>query len=261
MCSSDLGGQKPVDINALSEFCANEGRRDLYERLSAKPIDDLSIEELYNLRQEVHRLIAESSPDHAFAKTHCSLSIIGGVETVTPDVTAGAIYVVRNPLDVAVSFQGHFAVDLDAIVEALCSPSYDLPTTNQQVHQHLGGWSDHVTGWRDAPGLEPLLLRCEDVLRAPFTEFTKVTKYLKLPRDPERAKRAIRFSRFDELAKQEASGGFDERARVDQTFFRRGRTGQWREALNDTQVARLIECHGEVMTQLGYLRKNGEPVF
>jgi hypothetical protein len=253
------GGAQPVDINQLTRFSYSEARRDLYDRLSDRPVDDLDVDALYQLRQRVHRHIAETTQGHAIVKTHCSLSVIGGVETVTPDVTAGAIYITRNPLDVAVSYRDHFDADMNGVIDAFCSPHHELITDGQQVHQHLGGWAEHVSGWRDAPGLNPLVLKYEDMLRSPTKAFAKVMAYLQIPKDIERLKRAIRFSRFEELQRQETTAGFTERPREGAKFFRGGRAGGWRRTLSSEQVERLLEANRPVMRDLGYLKRDGSP--
>ena len=40
--------------------------------------------------------------------------------------TAGAIYILRNPLDVAVSYSAHFGVSLDELITALSNDNVPL---------------------------------------------------------------------------------------------------------------------------------------
>ena len=47
--------------------------------------------------------------------------------------------------------------------------------------------------------------------------------------------------------------------RDDQVFFHSGRVGGWRQALTKENVASLIDVHGEVLRELGYLDKQGRP--
>ena len=103
------------------------------------------------------------------------------------------------------------------------------------------------------------MLRYEDLRTKPFKTFGKVVKFLTLPADPERIKRAIRFSNFDEVSRQERAAGFKERVRDDQMFFHSGRVGGWSEHLSKENVASMIDVHGEVLRELGYLYKQGRP--
>ena len=42
-------------------------------------------------------------------------------------------------------------------------------------------------------------------------------------------------------------------------FFHSGRVGGWRDHLSDDLVGRMIDVHGEVLRELGYLDKQGRP--
>ncbi len=39
------------------------------------------------------------------------------------DLTAGAIYVVRNPLDLVISLADHYGVDIDKAIEVMSDPN------------------------------------------------------------------------------------------------------------------------------------------
>jgi len=91
--------------------------------------------------------------------------------------------------------------------------------------------------------------------------FTSVTRFVGLPVDGARVRKAIAFSSFDILRKQEEEHGYGEKMPTSESFFRKGETGSWREVLTNTQVARIIADHGEVMRRFGYLTEAGEPVF
>ncbi len=83
-------------------------------------------------------------------------------------------------------------------------------------------------------------------------------KYLGLPADPARLRRAIRFSSFETLARQERERGFIEQSKSNEQFFRKGQVGDWRSALTEAQVERVIENHRDVMRDFGYLSKDGK---
>ena len=61
--------------------------------------------------------------------------------------------------------------------------------------------------------------------------------FLRLPTSRQLA-RAIEKSSFEELARQEAAHGFVERPETAEKFFRKGETGQWREALTENRSRR-----------------------
>lgn len=95
---------EPVHINDLDTFAEGDMNAWPYERVLGGPIEDRSVEEIYAVRARAHRLLANTRPGVVFVKTHNRLATFDGMPTITPDVTFGAIYVVRNPLDVMVSY-------------------------------------------------------------------------------------------------------------------------------------------------------------
>ena len=55
------------------------------------------------------------------------------------------------------------------------------------------------------------------------------------------------------MQRQEKRRGFAEKSRHGSAFFRQGKTDQWRDELAAEQIDRMIEAHGEVMADFGYL--------
>lgn len=250
-------GEDPFDINRLPSFSFADMRVEPYERISGRPASTLTGADFNHLRPQVHRRFAKAREGPVFVKTHSVLALMGNVPTITPEVTAGAIYVVRNPLDVVVSYAAHNALGIDTAIDLVCLDSFRVPAGSGQVPQFIGDWSAHVQSWRDAPGLPRVVLRYEDMVAHPATAFESVIAFLKLPRDRRKLKRAIRNSAFPVLAAQESAAGFRERPPPAERFFRRGRSGGWRDALTPDQVARLVDHHRAMMTDLGYLTPSG----
>ena len=226
-----------------------------YSGLKAEQLDRPTIAQL---RPRVHKWLAASRAEDVFVKTHNVIAKIDGVPLITPEATAGAIYVVRNPFDVAVSFSHHYQVTLDRAVELLIEPNYFLPAQGGQIEQYLGSWGRHVAAWTKAPGLTRHLMRYEDMAKAPLKAFGDLTRFLGLPQDEDRLKRAVRFSDFKELSRQEQSIRFVESRPDGKTkFFRQGESGGWRRVLSQAQIGRLVEAYRPVLQELGYIAADG----
>ena len=250
----------PVTINELPRFAYGDGVMLHYETFSGKAADELSEDDLVRLRPAVQMWMARSNaPLDIFVKTHNALMIADGKPLHTPQATAGGIYVVRNPMDVAVSFAHHFQLSFQAAVDALCTPNYVLPPGSGMLLQVLGDWSQHYKTWRDAPGLTKHMMRYEDMRADPMRAFGALIQFLGFPKDKKQLRKAIRFTSFKQLKKQEDREAFVE-ARPDGAtrFFREGATGGWRDDLTDAQTRQLIDCHGTVMQELGYLGRDGK---
>ena len=91
--------------------------------------------------------------------------------------------------------------------------------------------------------------------------FTKAVKFSGLDFDLDRVKKALRFSSFDTLQSQEQEHGFGEKMLFSESFFRKGKVGNWREKLTPEQAAQIASDHTDVMKRFGYLTDDGEIVF
>jgi hypothetical protein len=186
-----------------------------------------------------------------FVKTHNALVVDRGTPTITMEHTAGAIYIVRNPLDVAVSLADHLGVPIDEAITRLAS-NMETSNTKAAVYEHRGNWSRHVDSWTRVqhPGLH--VVRYEDLRAEPEKAFGGICRFLGLRPPPERLKKAIEFSSFEQLSRQEAQEGFRERTAAQDRFFRKGQVEGWRDVLTPAQAARLVARHGAQMAKFGY---------
>jgi hypothetical protein len=243
----------PVDINSLPDFAHGDMRAEYYAQVAGRTAAELAWPDINALRPQVHRFLAGSRPGLVFVKTHTLLTTIDGVPTITPDATAGAIYVVRNPFDVAVSFAHHYGLSIDEGVRALCLSELRIEPKAGHIPQLVSDWSSHLESWIRPPGLQRLIVRYEDMLASPQGTFGKVLEFLHLPKDRERLKRAIRHSSFRVLAEQERKRGFVERSRNAERFFRKGGAGSFRDDLSEQQVAALVDRHRSMLREQRYL--------
>ena len=240
----------PISINELPKFVLGDGLAPAFKKVAGRSVEGMSVDEIQRLRVEVHKMFARSSPDTVFVKTHNAVALLDDVPTITPEATAGAIYIIRNPLDVAVSYAHHYDVSSDRAIEVMGSELTALPVHGNQVYQYLGSWSGHVRSWTTVSGLDPHVVRYEDMMFRPDKTFHRLIKFLGMPLETTRLKKAIRFSSFATLSRQEEKHGFIEAVPVDnRVFFRKGKVGDWREKLTPTQVERFIDDHREVMAE------------
>jgi hypothetical protein len=252
----------PVPINELPRFILGDGIAAPFERVAGRSVEGMDEHEIQRLRPLVHRMFVDSSPDTVFVKTHNAIAFLDEIPMITPECTAGAIYVIRNPLDVVISYAHHYGVDFDRAIEVMGSDELELPTHGHLVCQYLGSWSSHVKSWLEAPGLAPHVIRYEDMVAKPGKTFRRLIKFLGLPHNPARLERAVRFSSFKVLARQEQQSGFIEAVPIDnRTFFRKGKVGDWRNHLTRQQAQRVIDDHREVMAAHRYLKPDGRPAF
>ena len=248
---------KPVSINFIRGIAAaRRPRFDLFTGLSSRDCTDYEAD---RLRPAVYRLWAGCDlPRHVTAgmKTHDACRDAFGGEPLFPeDVTAGAVYLVRDPLDVIVSWSFFFGYgdDFSRAIADLADPSQSLGG-GTALRQWLHTWSEHVESWLAAP-FPVLVVRYEDLTADTVGNLRRVVRFLGLdnPPDEERLRQAVAFSSFRRLKAEEATDGFREAPPSDcGPFFRSGRVGAGRKLLSEAQIEAVVAAHGDTMAKFGY---------
>ena len=187
-----------------------------------------------------------------------------GRPLVSSSATIGALYFIRNRLDVAVSYAHHNATDVDSAIAMMGNPDHALCSKpgrlHNQLRQRMLSWSGHVLSWVDSP-LRVHVLRYEDMLAQALETFSGAARFAELDYDTDAIREAIEASSFDKLKSQEDEHGFQEKNPRAGSFFRKGAAGSWRETLTDAQRDRIIDDHESVMRRFGYLTDDREPVY
>lgn len=249
----------PVDINDMSTLTSGDSLVQWYRHLDPRPPLAWSREDVAKMRRGAQLAMVASKPETVIMKTHNALLAPHGLPIIQMDLTAGAIYVVRNPLDLVLSLADHYGVDIDKAIEVMNDPNNGGMADGNIVFEIHSTWSVHVKSWTGRPHPGLLVVRYEDMLAKPLHSFGAVTRFMGLKPTRERLERAIDLSSFKNLRAQEEAKGFREKSEKGTSFFRVGRSGQWKEKLSQAQIDRLIENHREQMTRFGYLDQAGKP--
>jgi hypothetical protein len=194
-----------------------------------------------------------------------------------------AVYIVRNPLDVCLSFGRHMDQPLDKAIQSMGQPYKKLKGNPKIYPQHIGSWSTNVLSWLKQNRFPTLIIKYESLVRDP-NEFLKILSFFGLPLREERFKAAVEFSKFSNLkAKEEQmleqsiavqsmetvpSDAIPEDASKKSLrpiaykeargstgrFFNVGKYNQWQDKLSTDQITRILRDHGQVMQMLGYAK-------
>lgn len=245
--------EKPAPINQAYRVGPSDAVATLYRKVAKGDVDLSVARTSLKLRNQVIRAHSSNGADVNFMKTHNSNMEAHGRRLIPPNLTRGAIYIIRNPFDMAVSFAHHYNSDMDDVAKAIGNPAHIVSPDPSVVHQFIGNWSDHVRSWTENASFDCHVLRYEDMADDPETAFGGALRFLGAPDEGEKLRKAIRFSNFDEAKKQEREFGFVERSLGSTKFFRSGRVGEGREVLPSSAIDRIISEHGDVMEKHGYL--------
>lgn len=243
----------PVSLAEIGKLSTGDTAAEWYRAID--PSDDAtwSLEHVARLRQPAQRHVAGLGPDTIFMKTHAALLPMSGVPPFAQDVLSGAIYIVRNPLDIAQSYARHNGTTIDQTIEVMAREGYVTRRFRELLPYLQGDWSQNVKSWTHQRHPRIHVMRYEDMVADPVAVFGGLTRFLGLEVPAERLERAIAHSDIENLRSLERQEGFAERPSDERQFFGGGGVGAWRRELTPEQAQRIVARHGEQMARFGYL--------
>ena len=260
----------PPSINVLMGQPVNH--RDAFDEYLGLDSSDMADEEvalhLPRFREVLAERLRENRLPHeptrrrgepSFVKTHEAYRVPGSAPRFPPAGCAGVVYLIRNPLDVAVSYAHHLNWPIDRTIALMADPAAHetrIPgAIFPRLAEPLTTWSGHVSSWTEQTTLRLHVARYEDLLADPAAGFGAIARFAGLDVDDARLGRAIEHSAFHRLQAQEAEHGYIEKQPTAPSFFRSGTAGSWRGMLAPAQVRAIVDAHGPVMERFGYLQE------
>ena len=252
--------REPLPLKEIGGGGISTGATNLnwFQALDSRPPEQWSVADIDRMRAPAQKVIADAHQGSVFVKIHAPVMHVAGHPTVNLSVSTGAIYIVRNPLDVAISFADYAGLTLDRAIAIMATHDLAVPRKGVYVNEVYGSWSQNVLSWTASPGPGLHVVRYEDLAEDPLEALRKVTAFLRLEASPERLERAVRHASFEELRRQEESAGFIERSPAQNRFFRSGKAGGWRKVLSPEQVRQIVVAHGQQMARFGYIPEGYE---
>lgn len=259
MLASLLEGGAPVDINRTGEDIGVSTFAEMDEFLGIES-SEMTPEEIARAQPHLHAAVLQlAAAELTLRKVHDRYWYAPGGDAVFPaPLTRAAIYLLRDPRDVAVSYAYHRGLPLDQIIDIMADPAATIANLadgqRRQLPQPVGNWSEHVASWVDQREVPVVLLRYEDLRRNPLAGLRTAAEHLGISFRESDLQASVEAARFDVLKAQEQAEGFRERrSRATAPFFRRGVAGGWVDELTPVQQARIVADHGATMKRFGYL--------
>ncbi len=170
-------------------------------------------------------------PEVFFVKTH---------DLPTDD--SPAIYLIRDGRDALVSHAKYvLSFGKKKGIPFLHSEQKEFERALEKlIHEkpQFGGWSNHVRSWTSRPNAKTVVVRFDELIASPQQEVEQALAKLG-------------------LNLQALSGGvvpdFAELQKQSPEFFRKGKTGAWRDDMPPALQDLFMQHHREVMEQFGYL--------
>lgn len=207
-------------------------------------------------------------------KTHWTLS------AVIPlfNETLGFIYVVRNPLDVMLSF---FNFEMLRFLRSEQNPSEQRieDAREHYIDSFIGhrgnplrgpggghtNWSENVRLWRAACERYPsVFIRYEDMLNDTEKEVRRVLQFFRCEVSDQQLQQAIHMSSFESMKEQEEmeinnrqlgffyTKNFEQAQRHGIRFMHKGKSRNGFQYLSESQLVGFVEAFGPTLDELGY---------
>ncbi len=257
MANYMLDGDNPADVNMELNKSIKISRKE-FDNFLCLPSSLMNEAQIHLYQPDVFEAFAAKLEEDVYIKIHDAYLLNSEGKAIFPAVaTKGVLYLVRNPLDVAVSYAHHNNFDdieksialMNDTSHTLLKQTYTLPS---MLPQRMLSWSQHVKSWMNS-GLPLHLVRYEDMYQNSYETFYAMFEFLGFEMNEERLRKALRFSSIKELQKQESKNTFCEKPPNMGNFFRKGGIDDYKNVLSVKMIDSIIEHHGDMMQKLGYL--------
>ena len=197
-----------------------------------------------------------------FLKTHNAMCTIHKSKFTNKENTLGAIYIVRDPRDVAISFSHHFGISLVKIVDNMLDEYHTIfendfkNRTNGPGSTLISSWGNHYNSWKNYNLCEVLIIRYEDLINKTKDKFCEIVSYLnklhKIEVDKAKILECIQLTKFVNLQSLEKKYGFEDKT-LSKNFFRKGEIGSWKKELDIDLSTKIEKYFKKEMEELNYL--------
>jgi len=200
-----------------------------------------------------------------FVKSHSSYVAMFNNWFTNLNNTAGYIYIIRDPRDVAISWSKHANLSYDESISFMLNfnSCIEWAQTNSELPNNikpktfLSSWDEHVLSWTknslDVPKLvlkyEDLVYKKKEVVKIIVKFFEKNFK-IKFNSNDEKIANIVESTSFEKLKSYENKYGFAEASSG--VFFRKGEKNQWKNELTVEQIARLENKFRDFINKFSY---------
>ena len=249
-------------LRNISQFPNNN----LFEKLGIDPMDEN--ETIKNYIKAQKELIVKDSIQ--ILKTHSSLFNIRNNLFTDLKNSLGAIYIVRDPRNVATSFANHLDISISSSIDIMIN-RYHLGGIKGSINVadrtlvYLGNWGFNFKSWKSFKEQNKyLLIKYEDLIENRELFFLKILKFLhklqnkKFKVNNEKLKNVILSTSFENMKKLEERNGFTEAKKQKITgqpikFFNQGSKNNWKKNLDEKMRNKIENAFRNEMYELGYL--------
>ena len=173
------------------------------------------------------------------------------------DNSLGAIYIVRDPRNVVLSYARHLDISIKETIKFVTKGKGNSIFL-------MGNWSENYLSWKSFRENDKyLLVKYEDLISNREETFLKILKFIfrlrniNLSLDQNKLNNVLKTTTFDYLKNLEDKEDFRERVKDKQgkkiPFFDKGAKRDWSKSLDKNMSEQIEKAFKEEMIDLGYL--------
>ena len=225
-------------------------------------INNNNEKEIFSNYISAQNLINTNSKSINFLKTHSALVKLENCNFTNSSNTLGAIYIVRDPRNIASSFAHHYQLDINSAVEAMYDSKTNLPRNKDLPTTFISSWNLNYNSWK-ALGDQTLFIKYEELTNFKKETLIKIFNFfeklgMKKKLDMTKLEKIIETTEFTKMQKLEKEKKFKESIIDDKTgekrpFFNLGPDNDWKKILDDKTIKKIEEKFHKEMMELGYL--------
>ena len=254
-------GNFNFNLLKLIEVFEKKNRFDFVKDLNKKNYETLDkIENISKLWIEVQKRIVFDkgiNPIYNIFKTHSANLAVNNNNFTDKSLTAGVIYIVRDPREILVSYSNHMGKKIDDAIDAILDQKRLLSPEKNLAVALMSAWHIHYESWKslDVP---KLLIKYEGLTNNPKKEIKKISKFLGqiLSIDESTLDKknfnVFNTTQIEKFRNHEKNKGFDE-ASKNSLFFGNAKIDSWKEKLSLEQIKKIEYVFNKTMLELGYL--------
>jgi hypothetical protein len=227
--------------------------------------DDEVLKNYIRAQDEINK---KNNKSVTFLKTHSTLHSINNHKFTNYQNTYGAIYIVRDPRNVVLSYANHNQITIEQAAKSLKSFKVLGGVKNSNIaadrgFTHVGSWSSHYNVWKEFKKTNRyLLIKYEDLILDTKATFLKILNFIyilgnaKHLVEQDKLNNAIKTTSFENLQKLEKTTFFNEAKKINNkyvTFFKYGPKNDWKKSLPAEVIKDIEEEFKTEMEELGYL--------
>ena len=231
--------------------------RPLYynEVIKNRKVSTYNLTTLAKLRIDAQKIFNKKNT-LKFFKTHAANIKIDGFDYTNQDTTRCAIYIIRDPRDVVLSYSKFSGLNVDDVIKIIKDEKFTVKNKESQYFTHWSRWDYHVSSWL-IPKYPKIVIKYEDMIDKPMQTTMQLIMFLRsvgVDGDftDKKIINALESTNFTNLNKMETDLGFEESI-YGTKFFNVGKKDQWKKSLSTLHAQDIVNSFGETMKKFGYL--------